>query len=109
MRKALLVLAICSLAAPAFAGGGYSLFGSYGAVDNHEWALGAGMRLTVGGEHWVGDLTWTCCHTYNVESFSLGKHLEEKSQVPKLQIETDYSESDGEQIRTRIEAFLEML
>jgi hypothetical protein len=59
MRKALLVLGICLLAAPAFAGGGYSLFGSYGAVDNHEWALGAGMRLTVGGERWVGDLTWT--------------------------------------------------
>ena len=59
MRKALLVLAICVLAAPAWAGGGYSLFGSYGSVDNHEFALGVGMRLTLGGERWVGDLTWT--------------------------------------------------
>ena len=59
MRKALLVLAICTLAAPAWAGGGFSLFGSYGAVDNHEFAVGAGARLTVGGERWVGDLTWT--------------------------------------------------
>jgi hypothetical protein len=59
MRKALLVLVICILAAPAWAGGGYSLFGTYGSVDNHEFALGAGMRLTLGGERWVGDLTWT--------------------------------------------------
>lgn len=57
----------------------------------------------------VIDLTWTCCHTYNVESFTVGEFLEEKAGVPKLQIETDYSESDSEQIRTRIEAFLEML
>ena len=59
MRKALLVLGICILAAPAWAGGGYSLFGSYGSVDNHEFAVGAGMRLTLGGERWMGDLTWT--------------------------------------------------
>jgi hypothetical protein len=59
MRKALLVLGICILAAPAWAGGGYSLFGSWGAVDNNEFALGAGVRLTLGGERWVGDLTWT--------------------------------------------------
>jgi hypothetical protein len=59
MRKALLVLGICILATPAFAGGGYSLFGSYGSVDNHEFAVGAGMRLTLGGDRWVGDLTWT--------------------------------------------------
>jgi hypothetical protein len=59
MRKALLVLGICILATPAFAGGGYSLFGSYGAVDNSEFAVGAGMRLTLGGDRWVGDLTFT--------------------------------------------------
>jgi hypothetical protein len=59
MRKALLVLGICILASPAWAGGGYSLFGSYGAVDNNEFGWGAGMRLTLGGERWVGDLTFT--------------------------------------------------
>ena len=48
MRKALLVLGICILATPAWAGGGYSLFGSYGSVDNLDFAVGAGMRLTVG-------------------------------------------------------------
>lgn len=59
MRKALLVLGICILAAPAWAGGGFSLFGSYAQVSEDAEALGAGVRLTVGGERWVGDLTWT--------------------------------------------------
>ena len=29
--------------------------------------------------------------------------------LPTLHIETDYSESDTEQLRTRVEAFLELL
>ncbi len=57
----------------------------------------------------VIDLTWTCCHTYNVESHSIGKFVEDSAGLPKLQIETDYSESDTEQLRTRIEAFLEIV
>lgn len=57
----------------------------------------------------VIDLTWQGCHTYNVESFSLKKYLQEKKQLPFLQIETDYSESDVEQLKVRIEAFLEMI
>ncbi|PKM43033.1 MAG: hypothetical protein CVV03_09140 [Firmicutes bacterium HGW-Firmicutes-8] len=55
------------------------------------------------------DLTWQACHTYNVESFSLKKYIQEKKQTPFLQIETDYSESDVEQLKVRIEAFLEMI
>jgi benzoyl-CoA reductase/2-hydroxyglutaryl-CoA dehydratase subunit BcrC/BadD/HgdB len=54
------------------------------------------------------DLTWQACHTYNVESYSIGKFVEEKFNLPFLHIETDYSESDTEQLRVRIEAFLEM-
>lgn len=56
----------------------------------------------------VVDLTWQGCHTYNVESYSLKKHLQQGG-IPFLQIETDYSESDTEQLKLRIEAFLEML
>lgn len=56
----------------------------------------------------VIDLTWTCCHTYNIESHTVGEVMEQHG-LPKLQIETDYSESDTEQLRTRIEAFLEIL
>jgi benzoyl-CoA reductase/2-hydroxyglutaryl-CoA dehydratase subunit BcrC/BadD/HgdB len=57
----------------------------------------------------VIDLTWQGCHTYNIESYSLKKHLQERSGMPFLQIETDYSESDSGQLKVRIEAFLEIL
>jgi len=57
----------------------------------------------------VIDLTWQACHTYNIESYLITEHLENKHNLPMLHIETDYSESDVEQLRVRIEAFLEML
>ena len=57
----------------------------------------------------VIDLTWQGCHTYNIESYSLKKHIQEQMGIPFMQIETDYSESDTEQLKVRIEAFLEML
>jgi benzoyl-CoA reductase/2-hydroxyglutaryl-CoA dehydratase subunit BcrC/BadD/HgdB len=56
----------------------------------------------------VIDLTWQCCHTYNVESPLVAEHLRQKHALPLLHLETDYSASDTEQLRTRIEAFLEM-
>ncbi|MDD1713410.1 MAG: 2-hydroxyacyl-CoA dehydratase family protein [Methanoregulaceae archaeon] len=57
----------------------------------------------------VIDLTWQCCHTYNVESFVIKEFFEKAHNLPFLHIETDYSSSDTEQLRTRIEAFLELI
>ncbi len=57
----------------------------------------------------VLDLTWIGCHTYNVESYSIKKYLDEQFGLPFMQVETDYSSSDTEQLRVRIEAFLEMI
>ncbi|GKT10235.1 double-cubane-cluster-containing anaerobic reductase [Desulforhabdus sp. TSK] len=57
----------------------------------------------------VVDLTWQCCHTYNVESFVIKELVEKRWNLPFLHIETDYSASDTEQLRTRIEAFLELM
>lgn len=57
----------------------------------------------------VVDLSWQGCHTYNVESYSIKKFVTEKLGMPALVLETDYSESDTEQLRVRIEAFLEMV
>ncbi|WP_432736700.1 double-cubane-cluster-containing anaerobic reductase [Maridesulfovibrio sp. FT414] len=54
------------------------------------------------------DLTWIGCHTYNAESTTLGRFVEREMGLPFLHIETDYSESDAEQLRTRIEAFMEL-
>ena len=57
----------------------------------------------------VVDLTWQGCHTYNVEAFSLKKFIVEELRLPALHLETDYSASDTEQLRVRIEAFLEIV
>lgn len=57
----------------------------------------------------IVDLTWQGCQTYAVESWSLKKYVQDTLQLPFLQIETDYSETDTEQLKVRIEAFLEML
>jgi benzoyl-CoA reductase/2-hydroxyglutaryl-CoA dehydratase subunit BcrC/BadD/HgdB len=48
------------------------------------------------------------CHTYANEAVKMEKRLE-KEGIPLLRIETDYSEEDAGQLKTRIEAFLEML
>ena len=56
----------------------------------------------------VVDLTWLGCHTYNGESFAVQTLVEEELALPFLHIETDYSESDLEQLKTRIEALMEL-
>jgi benzoyl-CoA reductase/2-hydroxyglutaryl-CoA dehydratase subunit BcrC/BadD/HgdB len=48
------------------------------------------------------------CHTYAVEYKKMEKALKEKG-VPVMFIETDYSTEDSGQIKTRVEAFLEMI
>ena len=48
------------------------------------------------------------CHTYGMEQRRINKEME-KLDIPVLNIETDFSQEDVEQIRTRIEAFLELI
>lgn len=48
------------------------------------------------------------CHTYNIEAIRVEGVLKQAG-YPSIKIETDYSEEDTEQIRTRLEAFLEKL
>ncbi|MDR7857449.1 double-cubane-cluster-containing anaerobic reductase [Tissierella sp.] len=57
----------------------------------------------------VVDLTWQACHTYNIESFTVKKFVQEELDLPFIQIETDYSDSDTGQVKVRVEAFLETL
>jgi len=47
------------------------------------------------------------CHTYANEAVRVEKRLKEEK-IPLLRVETDYSDDSG-QLRTRIEAFLEMI
>jgi benzoyl-CoA reductase/2-hydroxyglutaryl-CoA dehydratase subunit BcrC/BadD/HgdB len=46
------------------------------------------------------------CHTYNVEAINIASALK-KENIPNIKIETDYSEEDSGQLKTRLEAFLE--
>lgn len=55
------------------------------------------------------DLTWQACHTYNIEAYSVEHFIRERFDLPTLHLETDYAESDSEQLRVRVEAYLEML
>jgi len=48
------------------------------------------------------------CTTFKTEAPALEKALEEAG-IPVLDIETDYTDNDAEQLRTRIGAFVEML
>jgi len=57
----------------------------------------------------VCDLAWQGCQTYEVESYSLRQYVQDSLHLPFLQIVSDYADSDCEQLRIRIEAFIEML
>ena len=57
----------------------------------------------------VVDTTLQACHTYNIESKVLKDYLQENHEIPLLQIETDYTDTDKEQIKLRVDSFLEML
>ncbi len=48
------------------------------------------------------------CQPYAMESFKVEKALS-KAGIPMLAIETDYSMEDVEQLKTRVEAFVEMI
>jgi len=48
------------------------------------------------------------CNLYSTESYLVKQALTDK-EIPVLHLETDYSEQDYEQLRTRIEAFLEII
>ena len=60
MRRVFLLTAVCCvLASPVFAGGGVDVYASYGEVVDGEAELGLGIRLSLGGEHWMFDAAAT--------------------------------------------------
>lgn len=56
----------------------------------------------------VIDYNLTFCDPYLVESNRVEKVLKENN-IPLLRIETDYSQEDSGQLKTRVEAFLELI
>jgi benzoyl-CoA reductase/2-hydroxyglutaryl-CoA dehydratase subunit BcrC/BadD/HgdB len=57
----------------------------------------------------VVDFVLTACHSYNVESYKISRHVNGHHGLPYLKIESDYSDNDEGQIRTKIEALFEMM
>lgn len=56
----------------------------------------------------VIDVNLKFCCLYDTEGYTVEKALKEAG-IPVLGIETDYTDSDAEQLKTRIGAFIEML
>ncbi|OPX90866.1 MAG: R-phenyllactate dehydratase beta subunit [Pelotomaculum sp. PtaB.Bin104] len=57
----------------------------------------------------VIDLTWQACHTYIIEDVNIRNFVRDRFGISTIQLETDYSDSDLEQLKTRISAFIEMI
>lgn len=56
----------------------------------------------------VIDCSLKFCCLYDTEKYSVSRALKEAG-IPVLSLETDYTDTDAEQLRTRIGAFVEML
>lgn len=57
----------------------------------------------------VIDVVLHACHSYNIESQKIRNHVNQTHGLPFLKIETDYSQSDVGQLRTRVEALFETM
>ena len=57
----------------------------------------------------VVDMILTACHTYNVETLSIKRFVNDKKEKAYMTVETDFSQSDVGQLNTRMAAFIEML
>lgn len=56
----------------------------------------------------VIEIVLQACHTYNVETKAV-KRLVNDTGIPYMALETDYSQSDLGQMKTRVSAFIEMV
>jgi benzoyl-CoA reductase/2-hydroxyglutaryl-CoA dehydratase subunit BcrC/BadD/HgdB len=56
----------------------------------------------------VIDCNLQFCGLYSTEAYLVQQALKEAG-VPYLHLETDYSEQDMEQMRTRVQAFIELI
>ena len=54
------------------------------------------------------DVNLKFCNLYDTEGYFVERAMKEAG-IPVLGIETDYTDSDAQQLRTRVSAFVEML
>ncbi|MDO5707219.1 MAG: double-cubane-cluster-containing anaerobic reductase [Andreesenia angusta] len=57
----------------------------------------------------VVEMVLQACHTYAIESYNTKNAVNLVNDTPFISVETDYSQSDIGQLKTRLTAFLEML
>jgi len=57
----------------------------------------------------VIDVILQACHSYNIESHRIERHVRDKHHLPFLKVETDFTESDRAMIKTRVEALFESI
>lgn len=57
----------------------------------------------------VVDVILTACHTYNVETLSIKRFVNDVKNKAYMSVETDFSTADIGQLNTRMAAFVEML
>ena len=77
----------------------------HSAKKRLDFALKLIKDYNVDGAIWYELL---CCETYDSEAYYFAKELEQKD-TPVLVLESDYGNSDIGQLKTRIEAFIELL
>ena len=70
-----------------------------------DFALGLIIDFNVSGVIWY---ELQCCETYDQESYYFNKKLREQN-IPMLIVESNYDISDAGPLRTRIDAFIELM
>jgi len=82
-----------------------SAFMVHSAKKRLDFALKLIKDFNVSGAIWYELL---CCETYDSESYYFAKNLENLN-IPVLVLESDYGTSDIGQLKTRIDAFVELM
>ena len=103
MRKVFLVMAACFvLASPAFAGGGVDLYGAYGEVVDGDAELGLGLRLSIGGSHWMFDIGVTAF--LEAEDVNIGPANEDSLKYRAYDLGLRYQFYEGHKVRPYVGA-----
>ena len=106
MRKIVLAVGcMCLLTAPAWAGGGFSLFGTYGQVNDYISSGGLGGRVTFGGQKLMVDLTvtWFPERTGTIIN-SGGLQISDSLQLYPIELGLRYVFGPGEEFRPYVGA-----
>ncbi len=107
MRKTVLVFVGCLIlmTGPAWAGGAFSLFGTYGETNDFNSSFGFGARVSFGGERLMGDFTATWFPSSNgVVAKNGSVNISDSLQVIPLDIGARWMFSPGSEFRPYVGA-----